>query len=448
MELNYKEGMFLGKQELERQRVLETCFEDSISRLIIGKEGYGASEGIEGLFAPQKLNYKLSKKTVNGVQGIAVSAFGLDESLSKLARLVVGKKNGIKIGVVQDSAFTGKECFLPLSEFLPSDPTSYDDAYFVFRLKPVVTNYEVSLISIDSNGVGTFSHPELVISLFREATGGRATKIKTERGSVLTVASINTDSNTVQFEGRNFVEESGARFMFIHTLSPYMIEDFQPLYTYNTCELICDGTGYSDWEEGFFQDDESVALGYALYNKNSGLQEPETPGSLTGTFLDTVSEGQITSDKLVSQAVTESKIANEAVTRSKLGLNAWGYRGLIQDSGDQNIDIYFEPGQIGFIYNEDNLFNGRLLVPRIPSGYTKEMVQLQPTKIVLLPNTRGTHEEELRFYFKTTDTGISLYFPDNIEGKLAGEFIYEVFEIFWTSLTSAVVNWTRIDTEP
>ena len=53
VELNFKEGMFLGKQELERQKALEACFEDSISRLIVGTENF-VSEGLEGLYAPHR----------------------------------------------------------------------------------------------------------------------------------------------------------------------------------------------------------------------------------------------------------------------------------------------------------------------------------------------------------------------------------------------------------
>jgi hypothetical protein len=458
MELNFKEGMFLGKQELERQKALEACFEDSISRLIVGTENF-VNEGLEGLYAPQKLNYKLSKKTIDGVEGIAVSSFNLDGSPASLGRLIVGKKNGQKIGVVTDSGFTGKECFLPLSEFIPADPTGYNDLYFIFRLKPATTNYELSLISVSSSGVGTFSIPSLVMPLFREATGGRATTIKTSGNQVLKVASVDLVNNRVQFEGTSFTAETNVQFMFLQTLSPFTTDIPQPLYTYATCELICDATGYADLETGFIRDNVSVPLGYALYYTDDGLQDPDTPSSYLGMFLDTVGKGQITSEKIENGAVGEDHLKNFAVTtnkiypgavnRVKLAVNAWGFRSVIPDTGSQHETLYFEPGQIGFIYNENNPSNDRYLVPRIPSGFTAEMAILQPTKIILQPNASLNPDvyTELREYFKTTGTGISLYFPNTMEGVQPGEFIYEVFDVFWMSLTKAVVTWSRVNIE-
>ena len=321
MELNFKEGMFLGKQELERQKALEACFEDSISRLIVGTENF-VSEGLEGLYAPQKLNYKLSKKTIGSVEGIAVSAFNLDGSSASLGRLIVGKKNGQRIGVVTDFSFTGKECFLPLSEFIPADPSGHNGLYFIFRLKPATTNYELSLISVSSSGVGTFSIPSLVMPLFREATGGRATTIKTSGNQVLKVASVDLVNNRVQFEGTSFTAETNVQFMFLQTLSPFATDTPRPLYTYSTCELICDAIGYADWRDGFIKNDVSVPLGYALYHTNGGLQDPDIPNSNiyseklgSGVFLDTVGKGQITSEKIANGAVVEEKIADDAVTR-------------------------------------------------------------------------------------------------------------------------------------
>lgn len=343
MELNFKEGMFLGKQELERQKALEACFEDSISRLIVGTENF-ANEGLEGLYAPQKLNYKLSKKTIGSVEGIAVSAFNLDGSSASLGRLIVGKKNGQRIGVVTDSSFTGKECFLPLSEFIPADPSGHNNLYFIFRLKPATTNYELSLISVSSSGVGTFSIPSLVMPLFREATGGRATTIKTSGNQVLKVASVDLVNNRVQFEGTSFTAETNVQFMFLQTLSPFATDTPQPLYTYVTCELICDATGYSDWKDGFIKNNVSVPLGYALYYTNGGLQDPDTPSSYLGIFLDTVGKGQITSEKIVNEAVVEGKIADGAVTRKKLG------KGIF---GDQT-DSFCRPGHFYNLLKEEN----------------------------------------------------------------------------------------------
>lgn len=460
MELNFKEGMFLGKQELERQKALEACFEDSISRLIVGTENF-VNEGLEGLYAPQKLNYKLSKKTIDGVEGIAVSAFNLDGSPASLGRLIVGKKNGQRIGVVTDSGFTGKECFLPLSEFIPADPSRHNDLYFIFRLKPATTNYELSLISVSSSGVGTFSIPSLVMPLFREATGGRATTIKTSGNQVLKVASVDLVNNRVQFEGTSFTAETNVQFMFLQTLSPFATDTPQPLYTYATCELICDATGYSDWMDGFIKNNVSVPLGYALYYTNGGLQDPGTPSSYTdsGIFLDTVGKGQITSEKIANGAVGENhlqtfavstnKINFGAVIRSKLANDAWGFRSIIQDTGDQGEIIYFEPGQIGFVYNENNPANRRFLTPRIPLGFTAEMAILQPTRIILKPNAARNPDvnAELISYFRTTGTGISLSFDKSMKAQKAGEHIYEVFDVYWMSLTAAVVVWNRIDTE-
>lgn len=358
MELNFKEGMFLGKQELERQKALEACFEDSISRLIVGTENF-VNEGLEGLYAPQKLNYKLSKKTIGSVEGIAVSASKLDGSSASLGRLIVGKKNGQRIGVVTDSGFTGKECFLPLSEFIPADSSRYNGLYFIFRLKPATTNYELSLISVSSSGVGTFSIPSLVIPLFREATGGRATTIKTSGNQVLKVASVDLVNNRVQFEGTSFTAETNVQFMFLQTLSPFATDTPQPLYTYATCELICDAAGYSDWKDGFIRNNVSVPLGYARYYASGGLQVPDTPSSYLGIFLDTVGKGQITSEKIVNEAVVEEKIADEAVTRRKLGKKIFG----------DPTDSFCRPGHVYNLFKDvDPQETRNITLPQMVAG--------------------------------------------------------------------------------
>lgn len=365
MELNFKEGMFLGKQELERQKALEACFEDSISRLIVGTENF-VSEGLEGLYVPQKLNYKLSKKTIGSVEGIAVSAFNLDGSSASLGRLIVGKKNGQRIGVVTDFSFTGKECFLPLSEFIPADPSGHNGLYFIFRLKPATTNYELSLISVSSSGVGTFSIPSLVMPLFREATGGRATTIKTSGNQVLKVASVDLVNNRVQFEGTSFTAETNVQFMFLQTLSPFATDTPQPLYTYSTCELICDAIGYADWRDGFIKNDVSVPLGYALYHTNGGLQDPDIPNSNiyseklgSGIFLDTVGKGQITSEKIANGAVVEEKIADEAVTRRKLGKKIFG----------DPTDSFCRPGHVYNLFKDvDPQETQNITLPQMVAG--------------------------------------------------------------------------------
>lgn len=365
MKLNFKEGMFLGKQELERQKALEACFEDSISRLIVGTENF-VSEGLEGLYSPQKLNYKLSKKTIGNVEGIAVSAFDLDGSSASLGRLIVGKKTGQRIGVVTDFRFTGKECFLPLSEFISADPSGHNGLYFIFRLKPATTNYELSLISVSSSGVGTFSIPSLVMPLFREATGGRATTIKTSGNQVLKVASVDLVNNKVQFEGTSFTAETNVQFMFLQTLSPFATDTPRPLYTYSTCELICDAIGYADWRDGFIKNDVSVPLGYALYHTNGGLQDPDIPNSNiyseklgSGVFLDTVGKGQITSEKIANGAVVEEKIADEAMTRRKLG------KGIFGDATDS----FCRPGHVYNLFKDaDPQETQNIILPQMVEG--------------------------------------------------------------------------------
>ena len=93
--------------------------------------------------------------------------------------------------------------------------------------------------------------------------------------------------------------------------------------------------------------------------------------------------------------------------------------------------------------------NRRFLTPRIPLGFTAEMAILQPTRIILKPNAAHNPDihAQLTSYFKTTGTGISLSFDKSMVGQQAGEHIYEVFDVYWMSLTAAVVVWNRIDTE-
>lgn len=327
MKLNYKEGMFLGKQELERQNAIAACFGDSVSRVIGRTKGSGFS--IDGVFNPKKLGLKIEIKTVNNVQGIAVTAPVSEFSFSELGRAVVGQKNGSRIGVVSDSDFTGKECFLPLSS-LPIEDPGYNDTMLVFRLKPATTNYENALITIDSTGQGTIIKGwDFVKNLFREATGGRASTIKTSGNQILKVASVDIVNQRVQFEGVSFTAETAVQFMFVQTLSPFVTDVPQPLYTYDTCEVYCDGVGYGDYEDSAFAEDNvSVPIATAWIETES-LDDPEwltdvlfENNSLNFDlypFLDTLGKNQVKSLHILDGEIITSKIRNNAVTSNKIG---------------------------------------------------------------------------------------------------------------------------------
>ena len=130
--------------------------------------------------------------------------------------------------------------------------------------------------------------------------------------------------------------------------------------------MICDAIGYADWRDGFIKNDVSVPLGYALYHTNGGLQDPDIPNSNiyseklgSGIFLDTVGKGQITSEKIVNEAVVEEKIADEAVTRRKLGKKIFG----------DPTDSFCRPGHVYNLFKDvDPQETQNITLPQMVAG--------------------------------------------------------------------------------
>lgn len=472
MKLNYKEGMFLGKQELERQSLIENSLADSLFQMLrhsVNEFVSGSSPATDfgahgGVLSPRKIGLKVVEtEAASHVLKVYVEP-RFSENRNKIGRAIVGvdaSKNLIGLPVLGgDWSWTGKESQVSVD----IDEISPDSNIAFLILVPSTTHYENALISIDSNGVGTLTVNPQVISMFRSATGGRASTIKTENNQILRVASINTGNNTIQFEGTSFTAESNVRFMFVQTLSPFVTDTPEPLYTYPSCspiivydldEYMASSPGdeygyllaakitYDEDYDTLYQAESDLGLDFVGYHELWG--DRIYPGSITSSEL---SNGAVRTNNLGYGAVTTPKIEDSAVTRAKLGLNSWGYRGVIEDRQDQHETIYFEPGLIGVIYNYNNVANDRILKPRIPSGFTEEMALLQPTKIILRPESSPNPSySELRQFFSTYGTGISLEFPNSMEGVTPGEFIYEIFDIFWISLTKAVVMWNRVNIE-
>ena len=279
MNVNLSEGVFLGKQELEQLQLLSKGYEDGASRLVVTPT---RTVNRQGLFNPLKVGYEIKKTTVGGVDAVQIcvnNTQGIHNSqiLSKRGRLVVGRYNDQNIGVVSSLFFTGKECLFPITSF-PADWADWGspDFFIVLRLKPATTHYENALISIDSNGVGTFSQgSNYVIDLFRTAQNGRQSKIKLSDNTILTVQSVNLANNTVQFVTEGQISaKSNMQFMFLQTLSPFAIEEPQPLYTYDTCEIITDGVVYaSDPDQGLEPDGESCPMVRVWSDGSGGIGE-------------------------------------------------------------------------------------------------------------------------------------------------------------------------------
>ena len=310
MKTNFKEGMFLGKQELDREQILRSMDITSVQNLLKTDATPYSIPPQNRPFNPKSSWVVIEGRTVDGVYGVAV---GIDNNIGiahpDLYKLGRGSIGSDLYAPMMNSDWTGKEAWHSL------DGVS-DGTYYV-QIRHQETIYENALVSLDSNGLMTITKGwDYVKDLFRNAQYGRQSRVKIVDGGVFSVSSVDATNHTVQLVGEagTFSVLTGKQFYMVPTLSPFVEQSDVNLYTYGT--LVVDIS------------DSSMAPLHPWYTigsievVNGEISQVEIFGTDTNNneygYLDTVGYEQINTRNLADGAVTEDKIANGAVTGNKI----------------------------------------------------------------------------------------------------------------------------------
>jgi len=253
----------------------------------------------------------------------------------------------------------------------------------------------------------------------------------------LTIQSINTTTGAITFV-ENTTAETNAQFMFVHTLSPLVSGNVEPLYSYPTCSIYLDANDN--------QSNSGARLMVAKITFASGVptnisieDSVDVPN-----WVDTLGFRQVETNHLSPRCVTTEKIEYHTVDRSKLKDNAFGYRGMLFDRQEQDEILYVEPGTIiTDYYNNDNPGNHRYIEPSIPTGYTLENCVLQPARVIMSENAGAGTTYEVMNYFQS-NAGINFVFDASVEGVIPDNEHKCMFEFYWLSLTQVLVKFTYL----
>lgn len=432
MKLNYKEGMFLGKEELERQALFDQMMADSIGRVISNpyyKNHFGLFDlikiGVDFTISNDKLLLHVSP-VAHAISG-------------KIGRVIVGTdKNGDAIGLPCKGdgwTLTNKDARISNSLLL-----GLPGEVYYLQISASTTNYENALMSINAQGTGTVTVNPQVLSMFRTGSLGRHSKIRTEGGQTLTVNSINEGNATVQFEGDNFIVETNTRFMFVHTVSPFIESEVEPLYTYPSC-----------------------TLSWSLVPPSNGLSfvvgtvEIETDGTYGEILIEdfnsepfywrnTLMPKSIKNKHLSQYCVEWDNIAPNTITKDKISPFVYGYRMTLQDQGYPDDVLFVQPGSIITDYrNINNPNNGRYIKPLTPEGWSLQDCMMQPALVIM--TTASSYIEfprPVNEYFKDHN-GVIFKLPTSMEGYVPGSEEICIFKFYWMSLNVVLVEFIKMD---
>lgn len=341
--LNYQEGMFLGKEELTRHDE----FNELLYSLFHHAFGYLDNNTWihAGLLDPRITKLKIQSKSLNGVNGIQVgidiTAGGALNSNWVLGRAIIGCKTimtGDWIGAVnisETSEWTGKEGWISVADKADGD--------WYVRIGIAKTNYENALITINADGTGQFVKGKRWVepyAVIRKAQYGHQTKIRTEQHDVLTIADYNAETGIITFSGEpgSFVPRTETRFAFVSTLSPFSAFNSYDLYSYPSLYIILTSTDEAS-ADGFVLGKITIADGAvtnieifnASYQNNKYkflghkddfvlVDGAVTTPKLANNAVETakIKDGAVTSDKLADGAVTSAKVSNNAITENKI----------------------------------------------------------------------------------------------------------------------------------
>lgn len=424
MNINLRDGIFLGKEELLRIRDFQELERDSKNFLF--DSGWDQNSRY-GVYA-NSIEVDDLVSTMEGYHFHAKGSSGCGRSL------VGFDKNG-KIALPSAGTFVEtSEAFLPKSQ-LSTVPSAFNVVY----LTSATTNYEKALATIGSDGTVTINKGWSYVShLFRTTASGKPSLIKTEGGQLLTVTEVREASGvgylTVE-SSTAITEEEDVRFMFMQTISPFSSEEPQPLYIYSSSVVgvksytpaISPIKTRKDACKDVFDDGKIPIAIWQFELLVGGRLELLTPDYFTEagsyTLLDTVRDSQITNRHIKDGTIAESKLA----------FNAHGFGNYV---AGQIGTTTISPNSI-CVMSTDAIAVSRKIKIVTPTEADLAFCVTHPSRVIWKPQS-GPYSPSLRTFFDLSSGDIDVLFDFGSEVK-ADQESYEIFDIYWVSTDKVLV---------
>lgn len=297
--LDYRNEIFLGQEELNRRQELER----NVFLCLLRK--FGDS----GLFNLEK-SYLLTY-IKDSDAGIITVSLKLKNNYSDLIGISGAKpiyiENSKTISIPEDTGFP-----------------------FYLGIKGVVSSYEKGTVSLSSDGYLQGTNTEFT-KLLRSGQYKRKSRIKINEKVYVVEKVVNDTALYLSNVGSETI--SGAKYMVLPTISPFSDDDSEPLYLFDSCELVMSTEVFD--EKDTFQIAEVKSL-----DSLSGTLEFSQKTLLRNLDIDLVGTNDI-----LDEAITLDKISKDTVQNLK---SLFTYKEVELTSEAPSIKV--EPG---YFYNID-----------------------------------------------------------------------------------------------
>lgn len=207
----YQDGIFLGREELERQQSLQRS-------LLISSIRRGQSQGL----------YQL-----NSLATITIQEGNVDISSSSPEDIVIGTDFQMN-PIVLPGTSSAERCQTPVSE------AGTFDVYLYYKNH----NYEKGTVTIDTSGYVTGLNTQFT-EIFRNSMKGRYSRMMTSDGNIRIIQNVIDDTNLQLYgEVGSFIAGQNLKFQVYPTLSTfYTGSDEQPIYSYDFAGILLSPRG-------------------------------------------------------------------------------------------------------------------------------------------------------------------------------------------------------------
>lgn len=293
--INFKEGMFLGKEELQKFQDFQSELSSSLENIFVKDSDSSIPTAFNCVFPLSPYHIKLAKVTTElGVPGVL-----LYHNYEGSKYFVAGRSQYANCPIGKNSEVTGQYGFCSTSSIIGIGSNKV-----YLSLQSQETSYEDALISITSQGQCSFVGWSRIVNALRQGVTGRYTRIQLFSGEVFSIQSFNETTQTAQLVGESgtFATFSKVLFRFLPTLSPFSENVNDPLYTYEKSSLT-PSTSPTPSTVGYCEVEDGEIVNVVLEPQSIAL--PLVPRS-------------IESGHLGIEAVQTENIADRAVTSEEI----------------------------------------------------------------------------------------------------------------------------------
>lgn len=441
--INLREGMFLGKEELQKLQKFQSELPKSLENMFSRNSDSSIVEpqGSNFIFPLNPNHVKLVKTTTElGIEGVLLY-HTYDEEY-----FIAGRYLNLNCPIGKLTEVTGINGFCPTSSIV-STIGGIQKVYL--NLQAEEATGEDAAISITTQGQCSFVGWSRIVDSLRQGVTGRYTRIQLMTGEIYSIQSFDETTQTAQLVGESgsFRTVSKTLFKFLPTLSPFSENMSDPLYIYERSSLKPTTTPTS-YTVGYCEVLNGKIMNVVLEPQSRAL--PLLPQSIkTGHLADkSITMAKIADDVnlLGDGSVTTAKLANESVTETKLDAkNKWRIQNSIlkweHKGSDQGQQAPFSGIRVctieGGVYYDSNSINGTTIkdedqyIWKPPVGLSMQFVnttgESTEAGILFYCDWSGTKTFKKEHIFARDGlNGAEIYWPASVPSSitLEGERMY------------------------